>query len=367
MYDYERALIAVKTETGLVYDSNEEYVQSLWDIDAAADGAAESIGGVTYAIGSLSKANIAKQAIEALDDALRAGDIEQEDYNASLRLIGTSMLGLSDAEINTVIAMKDLTTQFASGDITLKQFTTTTQQLGRETETTNRLQEGLKRSMEEYNVVMHEAPALQYEAAQGIERSRNMLKLQGETIAETIPQLTELQEELLYVGGTGDMTASSLGSVKNATDNLYSKHVIITAEFRAIGDTWIAPYTEGVTPGQPGFTFGSGAGTGWQYGTGASSKDQTPFRRAFGGGVSMGMPSIIGDAGVPEVFVPMSNGYIYPNKSNFEDSIASAVSGALMKIMGNLQQSANNYNLSVNSVQSMGSIIQDFDLMRLLA
>lgn len=106
----------------------------------------------------------------------------------------------------------------------------------------------------------------------------------------------------------------------------------------------------------------SGVRQSWgSSGTGAN----TPVY-AFGGGVEMGQPSVVGDAGVPEVFVPMSNGYIYPSKANFEDSIASAVSSAMLKVLPMMQGVTKNYNLSVTTQQSLGNVIYDYSLMRLL-
>jgi hypothetical protein len=65
-------------------------------------------------------------------------------------------------------------------------------------------------------------------------------------------------------------------------------------------------------------------------------------RKAAGGPVSAGIPYLVGEMG-PELFIPSMSGQIIPN------------------------QITNNFNLSVNTVQSAGRIAEDFALMRALA
>lgn len=210
--------------------------------EQAARDAATSLDGVVVAIGHLTQAKLGQQAIDALDEALQAGIITQEDYEEGLYTIGTTMLGLSAAEITTSIGAKQLSQQLITGNMNVTQYSRAMRSLSSTAEETNRIQEGLTRSLDEYNEASHEAPALAYAAARSIETYRNQLKMQDETITNTLPGLGRMYESLTSVEDSAGGAAMAMGSARGAIDGLYGKTVDVTVNFTARGDTWIAGY-----------------------------------------------------------------------------------------------------------------------------
>ena len=81
---------------------------------------------------------------------------------------------------------------------------------------------------------------------------------------------------------------------------------------------------------------------------------------ASGGPVSKGMPYIVGEQR-PEVFVPGSDGYIFPSISEFEQMFARAGGRG-----GNNNSRTNNFNLNMNVQNANQNTVQrSFEMMRL--
>jgi len=79
---------------------------------------------------------------------------------------------------------------------------------------------------------------------------------------------------------------------------------------------------------------------------------------AEGGQVSGGTPYIVGDGGQSEVFVPGSDGYVFPSISEFEGAFARAMQG---------NGGTTNYSMNMNvSPSQAGQVSQNFGLMKLM-
>jgi len=301
--EYENQLQAVTTYTELGYDSNEEYVRSLWDIGDAAAENSSRLGMISDSFGDLSK--------EMLYNKIAAG----LDADAALDLARD--MGLLDEETYaTLSALQELREEYDSN---------------------------------------HDGAISAAEGA--MEYADKAQHLNDVVIEQTIPTLTELGEDLTLTGDDAAYAAMLTGGLveqlRAIPTSVYSR--IVTEFIEIHKGKWEGMSTEAL-----------GQLLNYQAITGIGSfTSNTVLPQAMGGAVDAGSPLKVGDMGRSEIFVPATNGYIYPSADSFEGGIASAVASAMRGVMA--QISTKNYNFNIGA-QSPGDFARQFyEIDRLLS
>lgn len=105
--------------------------EDLIDIANNADLAASSLGDVTLALTKMTTAQLADDAIQELNKALKEGTITEQAYKEAMRGIGTEMLEMTDAQIDAQLALFEMKQALEEGGVSAVEFTNYAKSLDR--------------------------------------------------------------------------------------------------------------------------------------------------------------------------------------------------------------------------------------------
>lgn len=328
--DIEAAMQAAKVDT---------YVTELGKAHAAMKGTADvasslasQISNIAAAILDMSQKAFAAKAIDTLGKMFESGAIGAADYYQNLSALGTEFMGWTQTQIDASIATSVMNKAAEDGILLFDEWLPSTQNLIDLIGDNTTAQENYNATYEDYLA----------SAQEGIMDTQALaVEMDGyrETISNTNTQISDMATNLAGVPTSVPVEMSDLvsesttaatqagllkGYLDGMPDYIYTKVV-----------------TEFVTQGGGNVTGGGG---GWN-----------PYY-AKGGPISAGQPAIVGDGGRPEVFVPGSDGYIFPSVGAFRNAMQGAGGSR-----------TNNFNLNMNvGTASPQTVQRSFEMMKLL-
>jgi hypothetical protein len=120
--DVSQSTDALTVNTDVAIDAHEEWKLGLYDVKAATEEYTEATQTATLALIEFGDAAIAKEAIDALNDALKEGVLTQEEYDAAWRDVMLSYGQANDASVQFTIEARTLHQQLESGKITAQEY-----------------------------------------------------------------------------------------------------------------------------------------------------------------------------------------------------------------------------------------------------
>ena len=328
--DIEAAMDAARVDT-YVTELGKAHA-AMKDTADAAGSVASQIANVAAAILDMTEKAFAAKAVETLGKLFESGAIAADQYYQNRSDFGTEFLGWTQTQVDASIATSIMNKAAEDGILLFDEWLPATQELIDLVGENTTAQENYNATYEEYLA----------SAQEGIGDTQALaVEMDGyrETIAGTNTQISEMATNLAGVPTSIPVEMSDLVSESTTAA---TQAELLKGYLDGMPDyVYTKVVTEYISQGGGNVT---GMG-GWN-----------PYY-ARGGPISAGQPAIVGDGGRPEVFVPGSDGYIFPSLSSFR----SAMGGA-----GNTTNTRN-FNMNIQNLNANPQTVQrSFEMMKLL-
>jgi hypothetical protein len=323
---------------GAMYDSTHSTAGEAWNLSTA-------IGSISTAIVDMTQKAFANKVMETLGTAFTAGTISAEDYYTQIELLGTGFMDLSPEQIRASTSLTILNKAMTDGEISSQEYVATTASLidlvGQSATATEKYAESSA------------ALALAKKEDMG---SAEVLARQTENYRQSMvdanTQITTMEEGLTGVTNAvdngpyniivnADDAAASLLAAATQSDNFNKSLSGIANQPRQINFNYLVTtvYRSKGTPPSTAINIGPNA----VYGSGGIAEANVPI--------------VVGDAGRAEVFVPGTDGYVYPSLEAFKSAIQSLGPTSSVK----------NFNMNIQNLMSNQQTVQEsFAILKLM-
>jgi len=342
--DYLSILDEVQANFELSVEARNE---TLRESTTETQNATTAFFGLAQSLVEVGKAEYAKTTLDAITAAYQAGDIPQEAYEEGVRNVLLAF-GLATPESLALADAVGLTTEAIVDGKVAPEDWAMAMDIANEASKDGAVDaEELAIAFDEAGILIKDAADEQLDpATKRISEMSDAFLLAGDD-SETATEIVLMQTRMIANRLPGDMRLP-IAKVSEFSD-YWMELVGAKKDLRFTVKIDISEFTTRQT-----YSLDDD-------GDDDNGDDVPPWIKytASGGPVKSNVPVIVGDAGRPEVFVPGSDGYIFPSIGEFEQMFARAGGRGS-------SSNTNNFNLNMNVQNANQNTVQrSFEMMRL--